>query len=128
MWQLFVYEIFVRLLSQILTRTHIPPTAVVETCDPATWTGYDGSVCGDCSAVVNVRDNGGTCEEYCSKQGLSCVDAWDDTTDEQCSLTATRKGCSFSWSITTDAICECSAGTFAFCTCALCLFRFFLQA
>merc|ERR1711939_753748 len=63
------------------------------------------------SAVVNVRDNGGTCEEYCSKQGLSCLDSWDDATNEQCSLDATKVGCSYSWTGTSDAICECTPKT-----------------
>ena len=82
-------------------------------CSPSSWIGYDGVVCGDCSAIVKVRDNGGTCEQYCAEQGLSCVTAWDDTTNNACSLSATRLGCSHSFSLggTSDGICECSSIT-----------------
>ena len=89
-------------------------TPLLPGCTPASWTGYDhgaGQVCGDCAALVNVRDNGGTCSEFCSRQGLSCSDAWDDTTEEQCSLDAPRLGCSHQFSYTSDAICQCAAGT-----------------
>ena len=96
--------------------TRIPPphnahpcTDAIDTeiCNPASWMGYDGQVCGDCSALVKVRDNGGTCKEYCSRQDLSCSDSWDDTTGEQCSMNAPRRGCSYQWTSTSDAICEC---------------------
>ena len=33
------------------------------TCDPSSWTGYDGVTCGECAALVNVRDNGGSCSK-----------------------------------------------------------------
>ena len=46
-------------------------------CSPSTWSGYDGKVCGSCSALVNVG-NGGTCTAFCERQGLACTDAWDD--------------------------------------------------
>merc|ERR1719242_804156 len=52
------------------------------TCDPPpyAWNGYDGKTCGGCSALVNGFDKVGdaSCQAFCSKQGLRCVDAWDD--------------------------------------------------
>ena len=92
-------------------RTHSLPTGA-QNCNPASWMGYDGQICGGCSALVNVQDNGGTCEEYCSRQGLSCSDSWDDTTGEQCSMNAPRRGCSYQWT-NVDAICECTPGALA---------------
>ena len=52
-------------------------------CDPASWTGYDNQVCGNCSALVNVLDNGGVCGSFCELQGLGCSQAWDDETGEE---------------------------------------------
>jgi len=86
-------------------------TAAVTTagnCAPSAWTGYDGQTCGGCSALVNIRDNGGTCEAFCAIQGLPCVDGWDDERSEQCSLGAARLGCDASFGDSSDAICQCS--------------------
>jgi hypothetical protein len=79
------------------------------TCDPSSWTGYDGVTCGECAALVNVRDNGGSCSSFCELQGLSCSRAWDGTTDEECSLDAPQLGCDyvFESSGTSDGVCEC---------------------
>jgi len=76
-------------------------------CAVATWDGLE-KVCGDCSALVNVRKNGKNCETYCQRQGLACVDAWDDEIDETCSLNAAHVGCLHDWTSTSDAICECA--------------------
>eukprot|EP01045_Picozoa_sp_COSAG04_P013769 COSAG04_NODE_994_length_8876_cov_9.074763_2_plen_2355_part_01 len=79
------------------------------TCNPSEWDGYDGLTCGGCAAIVKVTSNGGTCSEYCRRQGLACLDAWDDATNEQCSYDAARFGCgrTFSGTGTTDGICQC---------------------
>ena len=84
-------------------------TAVVScgSTAPSTWVGYDGKTCGECAALVKVRDNGGTCEGFCSRQGLSCVEGWDDETNEQCSAGATVRPCDHSYGSTSDAICKC---------------------
>lgn len=89
--------------------TTTTPTAV---CNPTSWIGYDSKVCGTCSALVNVRDNGGTCDAFCQKQGLGCTQAWDDTDDEQCSNGSDKLGCGheFSPGGTSDGICECYNG------------------
>ena len=77
-------------------------------CAPGNWPGYDGVTCGDCAALVNVRENGGTCEAFCARQGLGCVASWDDWADEQCSLFVPRQGCNTVYNDTSDAICECT--------------------
>ena len=82
------------------------------TCDPSSWTGYDSVTCGECAALVNVRENGGSCSSFCELQGLSCSRAWDDTTDEeQCSFDARQLGCDyvFESSGTSVGVCECFA-------------------
>ena len=38
-------------------------------CNPSDWQGYDGETCGECSALVKVRDHGGTCAAFCALQG-----------------------------------------------------------
>ena len=90
-----------------------------EGCSPSTWTGYDGEVCGSCSALVKVTDNGGTCMAFCQNQGLTCSNAWDDTTNNQCSNNAPKLGCSHTFSGTSDGICECtSTSTLQHASCA----------
>ena len=49
---------------------------VLTVCTPSTWIGHKRTQCGHCAAVVNVRDNGGTCSAFCKLQGLSCIDGW----------------------------------------------------
>ena len=78
------------------------------TCAPDAWIGYDGKTCGECSALVKVRDNGGTCAGFCSLQGLACVEGWDDETNNQCSIGAEVKSCDHSYGRTSDAICSCA--------------------
>ena len=90
-----------------------------EGCSPPDWTGYKGPVCGPCSALVKVRDNGGTCKAFCAKQGLACINAWDDTTSNQCSKDAQKLGCSHTFSSTKDAICECNSESTASTPCAV---------
>ena len=75
--------------------------------DVEAWVGYDGKLCGDCAALVNVRNSGSTCEGFCFLQGRACVEGWDDETDEQCSLGATVRPCSHDYGGTSDAICKC---------------------
>lgn len=79
-------------------------------CDVSKWPGKQSS-CGSCSALVNIGGNGGSCKKYCENLGLTCVDAWDDTTDGQCSVNAPRLGCASSFSGSADGICECKATT-----------------
>ena len=76
-------------------------------CTPSAWVGFDGQSCGGCAALVEVRDNGGSCAVFCARQGLGCLDGWDDTTDESCSVGAARVGCSHQFTSTSDGICEC---------------------
>ena len=78
------------------------------TCDPSSWTGYDGVTCGDCAALVDVRDNGGSCSRFCELQGLACLTAWDDTTGDECSLDAPQLGCDYVFDSTSDGVCVCS--------------------
>merc|ERR1711964_890902 len=77
-------------------------------CDPASWSGNE-KTCGKCAALVKVNKFGGNCEDYCKAQhpDLRCDDAWDDTTDGQCSLGARRMGCLHKFKGTSDAVCEC---------------------
>ena len=82
----------------------------VTSCSPQHWSGYDGETCGSCTALVNVQNYGGSCSSFCSAQGLSCVDAWDDEISEKCSYSSDRRGCGYVWTGTTDAICQCSSG------------------
>eukprot|EP00964_Phaeocystis_antarctica_P070158 scaffold42688_cov61-Phaeocystis_antarctica.AAC.1 len=68
----------------------LPPFTYSGSCDPEEWDGYDGVRCDGCAALVNVEDNGGgTCGAFCSLQGLSCVEGWDDEDGEGCSFGAT---------------------------------------
>ena len=78
-------------------------------CKPESWSGYNGKSCGDCSALVKVEDYGGSCSKYCSAQGLSCLDGWDDVVPETCSLSAEKQGCDHVWQETSDAICQCTS-------------------
>ena len=80
-----------------------------ESCSPQDWNGYDGKVCGSCSALVKIRKYG-SCEAFCTAQGLSCKDSWDDEENEECSPSAEKRGCGHIWRRTSDAICECIAG------------------
>ena len=80
-------------------------------CDPAQWQGYDHQTCGTCSALVNVRDNGGTCADYCAIQGLPCLQAWDDVAGETCSPDSPHLGCDHIFTGTSDGICECAGAT-----------------
>eukprot|EP00964_Phaeocystis_antarctica_P065282 scaffold39359_cov69-Phaeocystis_antarctica.AAC.2 len=87
-----------------------PPSLATEAiCAPEAWVGYDGETCGECAALVKVRDNGGTCAGFCSLQGLDCVEGWDDETDNECSLGAAVKACDHSFGVgTSDAVCKCA--------------------
>jgi hypothetical protein len=84
-------------------------------CAPETWVGYDplDPTCGECAALVQVRDNGGTCASFCSLQGLACVEGWDDLSN-QCNYGATVQPCnhifisSTTGEATSDAICKCA--------------------
>ena len=82
--------------------------AASSTCTPDAWIGYNGKTCGECAALVNVRDNGGTCAGFCLLQGLACVEGWDDKTNDQCSIGAEVKSCDHSYGRTSDAICSCA--------------------
>ena len=84
-------------------------SALSLSCAPSEWTGFRGEECGACGALVLVRDNGGTCAAFCTRQGLGCVDAWDDTTNGQCSNDAPSLGCGHQWAGTSDGICQCAS-------------------
>ena len=79
--------------------------SILPLCDPSSWSGYDGRVCGPCSALVYY---GGNCSAFCALQGLSCVQSWDDTTGDECSLDAPKMSCDHNFGGTSDAICECA--------------------
>eukprot|EP00964_Phaeocystis_antarctica_P079714 scaffold49697_cov33-Phaeocystis_antarctica.AAC.1 len=74
---------------------------------PDQWIGYDGKTCEECAALVHVRANGGSCLAFCDLQGLTCVKAWDDEINEECSPDAAVQDCDFNWVGTSDAICKC---------------------
>ena len=86
------------------------------TTGPTTWTGYEDDdhrvICGESAAIVEVRDNGGTCAKFCELQVLTCTAAHDDTDDNQCSNSAPQLGCDhfFASDGTSDAICDCGDG------------------
>ena len=84
------------------------PHTAAAACSPRSWTGFDNEVCGSCAALVKVRDNGGDCSTFCARQGLGCVQAWDDT-DDECSFDAPKLSCyhNFPPGGSSDAICEC---------------------
>ena len=75
---------------------------------PYKWVGYAGKTCGECAALVKVRDNGGTCTGFCALQGLVCTEGWDDETGNECSHDATRQHCDHHYGTTSDAICKCA--------------------
>ena len=86
-----------------------PPSLATEAiCAPEAWVGYDGETCGECAALVKVRDNGGTCTGFCSLQGLNCVEGWNDETGGYCSFDATVQPCDHHYASTSDAICKCT--------------------
>ena len=89
--------------------SHIFNILKAKNCSPQDWNGYDGKVCGSCSALVKIRKYG-SCAAFCTAQGLSCKDSWDDEENEQCSPSAEKRGCGHKWRRTSDAICECKAG------------------
>merc|ERR1712137_787393 len=86
-----------------------------------------GDICGACgtgvgSSCAGLRDvekicsadgckvlaggmTGRTCDDYCSSNGLSCKDAWEEQ-NEDCNVKASMT-CSQVWQGTSDLICEC---------------------
>ena len=89
-------------------------------CSPDLWNGYNGTTCGHCAAIVNVSDHGGSCSSFCSAQGLSCKNGWDNVEPEKCSRKTDELGWEHIWaeenifvpnrtgtSETSDAICQC---------------------
>jgi hypothetical protein len=90
------------------------PRFACSTCDPPGWIGYDGKTCGGCAALVNLRDNGGTCSDFCTLQNLTCVEGWDDETNGECSVGATVQPCDHDYGSTNDyAICSCASPSLA---------------
>ena len=81
-------------------------------CDPKSWIGFDGALCGECAALVKVRDNGGTCSDFRALQGLSCSSALDDSRN-QCNLDAPCEGCDHNFGSTTGDICKCNTNSVA---------------
>ena len=88
----------------------LPPSSTPPcgTTTPYKWVGYAGKTCGECAALVKVRDNGGTCTGFCALQGLVCTEGWDDETGGECSHDATRQHCDHHYGTTSDAICKCA--------------------
>ena len=70
--------------------------------------GFDGVVCGSCTALVNIQSAGGTCQDFCESQDLSCVNGWDDTENESCSPNAPKMGCDGTYGSSSDAVCQCT--------------------
>lgn len=67
----------------------------------------DGSGC----KVLATNMHGKTCHEYCSRNGLECVDGWEEE-DENCIVKATL-GCHKSYGTTSDLLCQCKLVTTA---------------
>ena len=88
----------------------LPPSSTPScgTTTPDKWVGYAGKTCGECAALVKVRDNGGTCTGFCALQGLACIEGWDNETGGDCSHDATRQHCDHHYGTTSDAICKCT--------------------
>ena len=78
-------------------------------CDESTWSDVDGgTVCGDCYVLATNMDTYETCFNYCSAQGLGCIDAWEENSDtcEQ----EWHAGCDYDFAEygTSDALCHCT--------------------
>ncbi len=82
-------------------------------CDSSTWNDVV-KICGECTAVVEtekVEPRPKSCASYCQMNGLRCKAAWDDVTNNECSMD--QKGanpawtCDYEWEDTSDAVCEC---------------------
>ena len=90
----------------------MPPAEVTNSCDaPDKWIGYGHVNCGECTALVFLRDNGGdgTCGTFCGIQGLGCVEGYDAPVKNQCILKkASSKACTYNFKAHT-AVCKCSA-------------------
>ena len=87
------------------------------TCNAQTWASkyQHDPTCGDCSAVVYVRDNiyanegvagYGTCEVFCEGNGLECVEGRDDEVPGTCSEGATVRPCDHQYT-DDQAVCTC---------------------
>ena len=79
---------------------------ITTACDTTKWAWYNGRTCGHCTALVTLGKN--LCKVYCEDRGLKCVDAWDDTNNEQCSCDAPKLGCDHKFQDTSDGICRCA--------------------
>ena len=78
-------------------------------CDESTWTDVDGgTVCGDCYVLATNMGSYETCYNYCSAQGLGCIDAWEETGDS-CTQVF-NAGCDYDFAEygTSDALCHCT--------------------
>ena len=105
----YLYFSFVSRTSSKLHIFNILKADKAESCSPEDWYKYDGKTCGSCSALVEIKKHR-TCDVFCTAQGLSCKDSWDDEEDEECSTSAKKRGCGHEWTKTSDAICECEIG------------------
>merc|ERR1719453_1879590 len=78
-------------------------------CDESTWSDVkDGIVCADCYVLAENMYSHATCAAYCAAQGLSCVDAYEESSNS--CVENFNAGCNFDFASygTSDALCRCS--------------------
>lgn len=105
------------------TPTRLPTPTVTDVCIPSAWPAVkNGEICknlAECSALIDfagVEMNGvTTCNAFCAREGLSCVDA-DDEKKNRCTRrkkTAAATTCLtvIDASLGSDAICYCGVAT-----------------
>ena len=78
-------------------------------CNAAAWPHvYDGIVCGDCFALIDI-DRYGSCQKYCESLGLACLNAFEESGDS-CTIKS-KEDCDTDFYWTSDALCECTEET-----------------
>merc|ERR1719453_2891436 len=78
-------------------------------CDESTWSDVkDGIVCADCYVLAENMYSHATCAAYCAAQGLSCVDAYEESSNS--CVESFNVGCDFDFASygTSDALCQCA--------------------
>ena len=80
-------------------------------CDEHLWPDVDGHICGDCRVLVDKMRTKyrGTCDNYCTSFGSTCIGAWDDAAEDTCADMSVVGTCQHDWGETSDAICECTS-------------------
>lgn len=74
------------------------------------WSGLKLE-CDGCTALVNHRSYGSTCDAYCKAQGLQCLNGWEEVNDDCQAASWARCSEPILGSLrgyrTSDALCEC---------------------